>query len=393
MRRLRNRRMLFILPISAILLSLFTPFAVGQPVRQAMIVPNAVLSGRIQWVEDLPARSRSFAYAILYLDSTPRSVNNALPLRFDLDTTRLEDGHHTIKVEFFDGNEKYDETPTTPVIVANHTLVAVHPQVVTSSMPPVPSIIVKHAPVTVRPMVFTPHTKPSKPLATANRKPALPAPVKPVLVRMGPNPLPKTCARPKPPVPVKAAFVSMGPNPLPKASRKPKPLTPVKPVLVLMGPNPLPKANIRTKSAVPVKPSLVLMGPNPLPKPISFEKPLHVFIGGRSAIEELAPFLLKDRTMALLRPMTAVVGGTLDWNGTSGIAAIQQHTIHFSLNSSRVRIDGRIIELARPLLRRQGRIFAPISLWQALFSGTVRYDANSRRIDLGGIGISQSLAK
>ena len=344
MRRLRNRRILFILPISAILLSLFAPFAGSQPAKQAMIVPNAVLSGRIQWVEDLPSRSRGFAYAILYIDSAPRSVNNALPLRFDLDTTRLEDGRHTIKVEFFDNNEKYAETPPTPVIVANHAPVTVRPPVVAPSKPLSPVIIAKSpAPVTVHPQVAHP-LRPSAPVSKTSPKPNLP-------------------------------------------------VSPVKSVRILMGPNPLPKASSRPKPPVAVKPALVLMGPNPLPKPISVERPLQIYIGGQSAVDDLAPFLLRDRTMALLRPLTAVVGGRLEWNGSSGMAAFQSHKIRFSLNSARVQIDGRTIELARPLLRRQGRIFAPLSLWQVLFSGTIRYDAIARRIDLDGIGISRLLAK
>jgi hypothetical protein len=87
----------------------------------------------------------------------------------------------------------------------------------------------------------------------------------------------------------------------------------------------------------------------------------------------LAPYIVQDRTMAMLRPLIDATGGTLDWSGHVGRAQIQQHQLVFTLSHRTAMVDGKPITLARPLIMLDDRVFAPISFWHDLLGGVVDF--------------------
>lgn len=99
-------------------------------VQGATIAANARLTGTIEWVENPPGSIAGFCYAILYIDGVARSITTDLPLRFELNTAKIPDGRHLIKVACFDANGKIGETVETGVVIANS---ASSPRMVTDS--------------------------------------------------------------------------------------------------------------------------------------------------------------------------------------------------------------------------------------------------------------------
>jgi hypothetical protein len=87
----------------------------------------------------------------------------------------------------------------------------------------------------------------------------------------------------------------------------------------------------------------------------------------------LAPYIAQDRTMAMLRPLIDASGGTLAWSGNVGMAQIQQHHLTFTLSQRTALLDGKPILLARPLIKLDDRVFAPVSFWHALLGGVVEF--------------------
>ncbi|HEY3376064.1 MAG TPA: stalk domain-containing protein [Armatimonadota bacterium] len=238
---------------------------------------NSKLTGQVQLVTAAPMNGVKFSYAVLYVDTVGRSVTNTLPLRFDIDTTKLTDGPHVFKVVLFDEGGVVKEMVPFTVDIAN--------------LPP----------KRTEPTVTVPTT-------------------------------PSTHAKPAP----DTAPAKVTPQP-----QRPKVMTP------------------RAKSTA-----------------------LTIIFDGQPLDFDLPPFIARQRAMALLRPLVTAAGGSLTWHGDIGTAQVQHHQICFVLGHDNAVVDGKVVTLARPVIRRQSRIFAPVSLWRDLFSGVVEYEHPSRTVRL-----------
>jgi len=108
--------------------------------------PKSVLMGIVRVFASI-ADDANFAYAMLSINTESRSVSNALPVHFTLDTTQYPNGPHTLQVDIFDKVGLLASSPKVPVIIANPIAGE------TSADKPLPTT---PAPVTPKPVSPTP---------------------------------------------------------------------------------------------------------------------------------------------------------------------------------------------------------------------------------------------
>ena len=98
-----------------------------------------------------------------------------------------------------------------------------------------------------------------------------------------------------------------------------------------------------------------------------------ILLDGKPLLLEKPSYIVGGRTMVLLRPLVAALGGSLNWGGNSGLATVGNRQVRFTLRRRVVTVDNVKYTLARPLILRRQRVYAPITLWRDLFSGVVEY--------------------
>lgn len=113
--------------------------------------------------------------------------------------------------------------------------------------------------------------------------------------------------------------------------------------------------------------------------------PVQVLWGKTSLTARLMPYIDNDRTMVLLRPLIILAGGTITWDKNIGSAVINNRKITFTMNDNKAVIDKRDFMLVRPIVRKQNRIYAPVTLWLQLLDGMVDYHASNRSVLLYNI--------
>ncbi len=80
--------------------------------------PHATISGIVPVVAVTDGIS-VFSYATLSVDANGKSLTNENPLRFDLDTTRLANGPHSLQVAVSDDSGILAVSSALPVLVMN----------------------------------------------------------------------------------------------------------------------------------------------------------------------------------------------------------------------------------------------------------------------------------
>src|SRR5690349_11829058 len=100
--------------------SLYLGF-LAQPAQAIQIIspkPKATLRGTVQ-VLATPTAEEQFNYAMLLIDASGQNLTNLVPIRFQLDTTKYEDGQHNLQVELSDGYSTVARSKPIPVFILN----------------------------------------------------------------------------------------------------------------------------------------------------------------------------------------------------------------------------------------------------------------------------------
>lgn len=79
-----------------------------------------VVSGKVL-VMAAPSEDARYSYAILYVDAEGRSITNAMPLRFQFDSTQLQNGMHLLRVGLNNEFGPIVDSDTLPIYVLNPT--------------------------------------------------------------------------------------------------------------------------------------------------------------------------------------------------------------------------------------------------------------------------------
>jgi hypothetical protein len=138
---------------TGILAGLMVLFAVAALAIQqvTLISPKArsIVYGTIT-IQAKPIDETGMNYVLLLCDKKGRSVSNTLPIRFELDTTQMENGSHLLQVDVYDKFGNVSSSQPVPIMVLNRPGDAF-------GMPAVPSIIPKKttSPLAKKPPVST----------------------------------------------------------------------------------------------------------------------------------------------------------------------------------------------------------------------------------------------
>jgi hypothetical protein len=168
------------------LLAIYTLAAVAAPVVHITSPkPRTVLMGTVRVFANMSDETE-FGYAMLSINTQGRSISNALPIHFLIDTTQYPNGQHTLQVDIFDKAGLIASSPGVPVFIANPTA---------DGQPPViPQLVVPAKPKTTppaKPAPAKPNTKPAKPVVpstTTAKAPAKPSLGKPTTIaKTAPN--------------------------------------------------------------------------------------------------------------------------------------------------------------------------------------------------------------
>ena len=110
--------------------------------------------------------------------------------------------------------------------------------------------------------------------------------------------------------------------------------------------------------------------------------PPAIYYGKMKMAFDIPPYFDKDRIMIEIRPLIDISGNYLDWIGKNGSASVNDKFFTFSLLKDQVGVQGKPMQIRRPLVLRKGRVFAPISMWRELFGGAIDYDEKTNAVTL-----------
>jgi len=141
---------------TGILAGLMVLFAIAAfAIQQVTIIsPKArsIVYGTIT-IQAKPLDETGLNYVLLLCDKKGRSVSNTLPIRFELDTTQMENGSHMLQVDVYDKFGNVSSSQPVPIMVLNRPGDALGmpalPPSITNRKPASP--IAKKPPVTTNP--------------------------------------------------------------------------------------------------------------------------------------------------------------------------------------------------------------------------------------------------
>jgi len=118
--------------------------------------PKAVLQGTVPVLATADGLV-TYSYATLLVDTVGKSLTNADPVRFELDTKRLKNGTHSLQIAISDSSGVVAISPAVPVVVLNSVLDDQQtPRPMTQPSAPA------HTPITTAPNTTTTHPAPAR---------------------------------------------------------------------------------------------------------------------------------------------------------------------------------------------------------------------------------------
>jgi hypothetical protein len=105
-------------------------------------------------IQAKPIDASGMSYALLLCDKKGRSVSNTLPIRFELDTTQMENGSHMLQLDVYDKYGNVSSSQPVPIMVLNSNGDAL-------GIPPMPPSITNRKPIS--PQASKPTVKPNTP--------------------------------------------------------------------------------------------------------------------------------------------------------------------------------------------------------------------------------------
>ncbi|MHB9132124.1 MAG: stalk domain-containing protein [Armatimonadota bacterium] len=329
---------------------------------------KALVSGKIIVIAT-PSKDATYSYAVLYVDSEGRSLTNVLPIRFLLDTTKLNNGTHFLRVGLNSDFGPIVDSDSVPVIVVNPTTDARYlpkpaaiKQAIASTITPAREGI-NPAPGSTTPPV-APATA-ALPKSRITNTPAATAPattpratVTPAAPVVAGMPTLKS-SKGMPAATPRAIDINTVTKGTPAVAKTAAPATKIWVAEIPAGIETIDTADM-TFTIVPARSA----GNAPV-----------ILLDGKPLASPLQPLTMKDRTFVLLRPLTTIAGGTLDWTNGSATAIVDQHRMTFTIGQNNVMMDGQVVEIDAPVLMRNERMYVPISVWASLYNGLVGYDA------------------
>ncbi|NMW85907.1 copper amine oxidase N-terminal domain-containing protein [Peptoniphilus sp. AGMB00490] len=114
---------------------------------------------------------------------------------------------------------------------------------------------------------------------------------------------------------------------------------------------------------------------------------------GKIIKSDVAPFIQKDRTMVPIRFISETLGYKVDWNNEKKLVNIKGNdtSIELKINSKKVKVNGKEIELDAPALIKNERTFVPLRFVAENLKAEVKWDSENFKVIINDSSKSSTL--
>ena len=347
----------------------------GGFIRISQPKPGAKLSGKVT-VRAQAYGIQGLSYVIFGIDAEKPHSTNAEPYQYELDTTRLPDGPHTLFAEAHGRYGLLTASAPVQVIVANQPSVAprvlVQAPAAKAEPAAAPKVAApKPAPAAIKTVESS--TAPAEKPAAAAPESAAPLPLFPTVAIGTRLPAPEQSA--SKPGGGLLALAASGVKIPAVASLAPKPIAP-------------PIVAAKPVAPKPIAPTLVapkLVAPKPVaPKPAAPKLIATTPVVPEGRTVSLEPLIRAGRAFVRFRSMAEGLGHRVMWlhEKKTGVAINGNTRIEITAGSTTAVLNGQSFNMAAAAAIHEDRLVAPSRSCAEMLGAQIAWDANARLIRL-----------
>ncbi|MDI3481541.1 MAG: N-acetylmuramoyl-L-alanine amidase [Tepidanaerobacteraceae bacterium] len=120
------------------------------------------------------------------------------------------------------------------------------------------------------------------------------------------------------------------------------------------------------------------------PKSKTAERPIEIYINDKKIESDVAPIIMKSRTMVPLRVISENLGGSVYWDGGEKTVRItnSSKTILLKINDKKATINGQTVTLDAPAIIIKDRTMVPLRFIGESLGAQVYWDNDARRVTI-----------